>query len=38
MNEIICPNCDCVMLAGDTCSECGTKDYTEVNNDIKNKK
>lgn len=30
MTEIICPNCDCVMLAGDVCPECGTKDYTEV--------
>lgn len=33
MNEIICPNCDCKMLAGDVCPECGTQDYTEVEND-----
>ena len=33
MTEIICPNCNCTMLAGDTCPECGTQDYTEVEND-----
>ena len=33
MNEIYCPNCDCVMEAGNRCPECGTQDYTEVNND-----
>lgn len=33
MNEIYCPNCDCVMEAGSCCPDCGTQDYTEVNND-----
>lgn len=30
MNEIYCPNCDCLMEAGSCCPDCGTQDYTEV--------
>lgn len=32
MNEINCPNCNCLMEAGTECIECGTKDYTEIKN------
>lgn len=37
MNEliIVCPNCGCEMHIGETCDECGTKDYTEVTNNYK---
>lgn len=39
MNEliIVCPNCGCEMHIGRTCDECGTKDYTEITNNYKQK-